>query len=241
MAEAEGEQRYLPPEPSGPEPDLGGPHRRAQEEAPPAPVQAQPGWPQPPPGYAPPPPGYPPPPQAGYGQPYGGWQPPPQGWQQQPPPPGWHGQAPWEQPPPAPQPWAWQPRPAVPDNGTAVAGFSLSAAAGGLLVVSGGLSSVISIICAALGIFYSRRGRARVDRGETPKHRGLAQAGYIIGIVSMVLAVLATIGWAVLISDEDFWDDLDRELNDPDGTETRLALTALRAGALILRAAASLL
>ena len=119
--------------------------------------------------------------------------------------------------------------------------YRLSAAAGGLLVVSGGLSSVISIICAALGIFYSRRGRARVDRGETPKHRGLAQAGYIIGIVSMVLAVLATIGWAVLISDEDFWDDLDRELDDPDGTETRLALTALRAGALILRAAASLL
>ena len=80
-----------------------------------------------------------------------------------------------------------------------------------------------------------------MDRGETPKHRGLAQAGVVIGIISVVLAVLATIGWIALFSDDDFWDDLEKELDESDGTETRLGLTALRFGALALRAAGSLL
>lgn len=241
MAEGDGEQRYLPPEPSGPEPDLDGPREQHQPQPQPVPGQPQPGWQQPPPGYGP---GYGPPP--GYGQAPPGWQQQPQGWQQQgwqqqQPPPGWHGQAPWEQPAAPPQPWGWQPRPSVPDNGTAVAGFSLSATAGGLLVMSAGLSSIISVICGALGIFYSRRGRDRVDRGETPKHRGLAQAGVVIGIISVVLGVLATIGWIALFSDDNFWDDLEKELDESDGTETSLGLTAVRVGALALRGAGSLL
>ena len=226
MPEGEGEQRFLPPEPSGPEPDLA---PKPTEERPP-PQYGQ--------GYAPP---------VGHAQPQGGWQQPPQqSWQQHPPPPGWAGQAPWENPPapPAQQPWAWQPQqPAVPDNGSAVAGFVLSLTAGGLLVISVGMSSVISIVCAGLGIFYSRRGRQRVERGETPKHGGLARAGHIIGIVSLVLAILATIGWILVVTDDNFWDELERELeeSDDDGTETSLGMTALRAGALILRGAATLL
>ena len=98
------------------------------------------------------------------------------------------------------QPWAWQPTaPSVPDNGSAVAGFVLSLVAAGLLLISVGLSSIVSIVCAALGIFYSRRGRQRVDRGETPKHGGLAQAGFVTGIVTLVLALLATAFWVVII------------------------------------------
>jgi hypothetical protein len=225
MAEGEGERRFLPPEPSGPEPDLA-PKPKAEE---PAPQYGQ--------GYAPP---------AGQGQSPGGWQQqPPQPWQGQPPP-GWAGQAPWENPPPAPPPqsWAWQPQaPPVPDNGAAVAGFVLSVTAGGLLIMSVGMSSVISIVCAGLGILYSRRGRERVERGETPKHRGLARAGYIIGIVSLVLAVLATIGWLLVVTDENFWDELERELeeSDDDGTETSVWPTAVRAASIFLRGAASLL
>ena len=111
-------------------------------------------------------------------------------------------------PPPPPQPvggqpqqaWAWQPAgPPVPDNGSAVAGFVLSLVAAGLLLISVGLSSIVSIVCAALGIFYSRRGKQRVDRGETPKHGGLAQAGFVTGIVTLVLALLATVFWVVFI------------------------------------------
>jgi hypothetical protein len=86
----------------------------------------------------------------------------------------------------------------VPDNGEAIAGFVLSLVSIGLLVISAGLSSIVSIGCAIPGIVCSRNGRKKVDAGETPKHRGLAQAGYIIGWVGLLLSVLATIGWILV-------------------------------------------
>lgn len=191
MAEGAGDERggFLPPEPAGPPPDLG-------EE----PAQPQPSPQAPPQGWQPP--GQAPQPGPGWQQPPAGWQPPPQGWQ--PPPPGW-------QPPPAgsqpqagwhtPQAqWGWQAQPKAPGNGQAVAGFILSLTALGLLVLSAGLSSIVSVGCAAFGISYSVAGRRRVDRGETPQHRGLAQAGFVIGITALVLALLATAGWILLIA-----------------------------------------
>jgi hypothetical protein len=205
------ERGFLPPEPAGPEPELGGrPPQAPQPQAPLAGAQPPgappPGAPPPPPGYGyPPPPGQAPPGQAppGYGHP-----PPPPG-QAYPPPPGY------SYPPGAPG-YAYPPQwgyaqQAVPDNGAAIAGFVLSLVAGGLVVLSGGLSSVISIACAIVGIVYSRKGKQRVDRGETPKHRGLAQAGFIIGWVSLSLAVLATIAWLIIlivaINDPSTFDD----------------------------------
>jgi hypothetical protein len=175
--------RFLPPEPSGPEPDLGDapPREPPPAPAPPPPQQQQQqqtyGYPPPPPGqegaYGPPPgQGYPPPPG------YGGYQAPPPGWGQ-------------------PPQWAWQPP--VPDNGQAVAGFVFSLVAVGLLVISAGLSSIISVGCAVTGIACSRNGKRKVARGETPKHRGLAQAGYIVGWVGLGLSILATAGWILLI------------------------------------------
>ena len=77
---------------------------------------------------------------------------------------------------PPPQQWGY-PQQSVPDNGQAVAGFVLSLVALGLLVISAGLSTIISIGCAIAGIVCSRNGKKKVEAGETPKHRGLAQAG----------------------------------------------------------------
>jgi hypothetical protein len=137
-----------------------------------------------------PPPPPPPPPQQTYGYP-----PPPPGYQQ--PPPGYGGyQAPppgWGQPPQ----WAWQPP--VPDNSQAVVGFVFSIVGVGLLVISFGLSSIVSIGCSITGIVCSRNGKRKVARGETPKHKGLAQAGYIVGWVGLVLSILATAGWILAI------------------------------------------
>lgn len=159
------------------------------------------------------------------------------GWNQPPPPP----QQGWQQPQP-PQPWAWQPTgPPVPDNGAAVTGFVLSLVAAGLLLISVGLSSIVSVVCSGLGIFYSRKGRQRVDRGETPKHRGLAQAGFITGIVTLVLSLLATVFWVVIIvlyaTDDEFRRDFDNEI---DGSGSGIE-TSVRAGALAIRSVAVLL
>jgi hypothetical protein len=153
------EQGFLPPEPPGPEPELGGR---------PAPATAVP--PPPPPGYA-----------------Y-----------------------------PAQQQWAY-PQQQVPDNGQAVAGFVFSLVSIGLLVVSAGLSTVVSLGCAIVGIVCSRNGKKKVDAGETPKHRGLAQAGFIIGWVSLVLSILATVGWALALAFAIADEGIDP---DPEGTSS---------------------
>lgn len=166
------------------------------------------------------------------------------------------GAAPQGYSPPAPAPsgGSWQQQPAgyggqpatvAPDNGDALAGVILSVSAAVLLVLSVGTSSIISIVCAALGIYYSRKGRARVDRGETPKHRGAAQAGFVTGIVTLVLSVLMTLFWiafAILYaSDEDFRQDLEDELDgddeSPGGFETsvRVGIMVARVIALVLR------
>ena len=83
----------------------------------------------------------------------------------------------------------------MPDNGQAVVGFVFSIVAVGLLVISFGLSSIVSVGCSITGIVCSRNGKRKVERGETPKHKGLAQAGYIVGWVGLALSILATAGW----------------------------------------------
>jgi hypothetical protein len=210
------EGRFLPPEPPGPEPELGGrpappPHQGPGQTGPP-PHQG-PGQPGPPPGQ---------------------WrqQQSAPDWQQQPAPPagGWYapsGQG-WQQPPS----WGY-PQPAAPENNHAVAGFVLSLVSLGLLVVSVGISTVISVACAIAGMVLGRKGMRRVDAGETPRHRGLGQAGFWIGVAALVLSLLATAAWlAVLIaaiSDEEFRDDLERDFDNSESitavvTMLRLAL-----------------
>jgi hypothetical protein len=151
-------------------------------------------------------------------------QPPPQpGWQQ--PPAGyWQPQQPWQ-----------QPGPQEPDNGPAVAGFVLSMIAAGLMVLSLLLLSFVCVVLAILGIVYSRRGKRKVEAGETRKHRGLAQAGYVTGLVTLVIAVPVTILEIVFLiayaSDEEFrediQDDWDQEFNNS-GLALRLAAPILR-------------
>ena len=132
---------FLPPDAGGLEPDLGG----GAPTPPAAPQpQAQGGWQAPQQAQS-----YPTP------QEQLGWSPPP--------PPGWQ-----PQPPPPQQPWAYQPRPATPDNGVAVAGFTLSVVAATLLLFSAGVSSIVSVVCAGLGIFYSLKGASGSIAGRLP-------------------------------------------------------------------------
>jgi hypothetical protein len=193
------EQReFLPPQPAGPEPELGG-------------------RPAPPPPAPPPPPSAPP-----------GWQQQPPGWQQQPPP-GW------QQPPPPG--WGYPPQPPQPDNGPAVAGFVLSLVSGGLLIVSFGLSTIVSLGCAIFGLVYSRKGKRKVEAGETTKNAGLANAGWIISIISLVLSVLATLVYIVLVialaTDDEFRDDFENEFDNSDSIRAFVRVAA-GAGRLLL-------
>ena len=207
---------FLPPRPSGPEPDLESPPPGAPQPT------ATPGSPQV--GYAPPAeheahaPDYAPP------QQQLGWGPPTQAG--------------------PPQPWTYAQSQPVPDNGAAVAGLSLSITAGALLLVSVGTSTIISIACAVLGIHYSRKGRERVDRGETPKHRGVAQAGYVTGIVTLGLSILCTVLWTLVVvlytSNDEFRQDLKDELEDRDGDSPGGFETSVQVGALVLRMLAML-
>jgi hypothetical protein len=172
----EGSRQFLPPQPAGPEPELGA-------------------RPAPPPPASPQAPSYAPPAQAA--------------------------------PPQYQQTWGYAQQPQA-DNGPAVAGFVLSIVSVALLILSAGLSSLISLGCSIFGIVYSRKGKKKVELGETTKNAGLAQAGFVVGIVSLCLAALATLIWiavlVALISDEEFRDDFEREF---DNSETIRAVVRI--------------
>jgi hypothetical protein len=161
------DQGFLPPQPPGPEPELG----------------------------------------SGAGQPPQAWQPPP---------------------PRYAQPWVYAPR--QPDNGPAVAGFVCSIVAAGLLLMTVFFSSIVSVVLAAVGIHFSRKGRQKVRRGETMKHQGLAQAGFVTGIVTLVIASLATLLIVLFIvvyaTDESFRHDFNNDPGNGSGG-IRSALTVL--------------
>lgn len=121
-------------------------------------------------------------------------------------------------PPPAYGPGAYglPPPPSAdePGNGEAVAALVLGICSLAFLLFSAGLSTIVSLICAVLGIIFGRRGKHNVESGQTRKHRGLAQAGYVTGIVGTALSVLATAFWIVIAivaeSDPDFDQDFQR-------------------------------
>ena len=88
-------------------------------------------------------------------------------------------------------------------------------------MITFGLSSIISLGCSITGVICSRNGKRKVDRAETPKHRGLAQAGFVIGWVGIALSILATAGWIVAIAAGALDDN---GSSDPQGFEISLAL-----------------
>jgi hypothetical protein len=164
------------------------------------------------------------------GQQGGQWLPPEGAGEQPPqqPPPGWYP----PQPPPGYYyPWAHlQPQPHEPGNGPAVAGFVLSLCGIALLVFTIGIFFIASLPCSILGIVFGRKGKRNVRAGETRKHEGLAQAGFIVGIVGTVLGVIAAAGWILLFAlDDEFVDDLDDPNRDFDfDTATAFVQTAAR-------------
>ncbi len=102
--------------------------------------------------------------------------------------------------PPPVQP-VWQSPAAVlePDNGAAVAGFVTSVVSAALLVMSFGFLGVLTLIASPFAIHYSRKGKRAVREGRTRKHAGLAQAGFVIGIIVLVLSLIAVVVAILLV------------------------------------------
>ncbi len=166
-------------------------------------------------------------------QPPGGGQPP-----QQPPPPPPHAPPPPEYPQQQqqPPPGYWQaprPQPQQPPNNDAVAGFTCGIIGASLLFFTAGLSTIVSLVLGIVAIPYSRKGNRNVEEGRTPKHKSLASAGYVIGIVTIVLSVLATVAWVLIFTLVD-WDEIDNSDDDPFDDEfqfqvaARVAVAAVR-------------
>jgi hypothetical protein len=201
--------RAEPPQGAPPSPPPQSAPRQAAPAPPPppaSPAQAQPGY-----GYAPP--GYPPPPQQPYGyaygqpyygQPYYQQQYPGQyaaGWQQQ----AWAPPGQWPQQPAYAHP-SYGPEP---DNDPAIASLTLALSGLGLLFFSFGFSAaVVSPAAGAFAIYYGRKGMQKVDKGETRRYRGAAKAGFIIGVVTVVLSIVAAAIWIIVIaSNPDVFDE----------------------------------
>ena len=97
-----------------------------------------------------------------------------------------------------------------------------------LLLFTGGLSSIVSLICSALGVFYGRRGKRNVDEGKTAKHLSLARAGVIVGIIGIVLSILATAAWTLLIIFADWSSDSSYDYNFDNSSIGPVIAIALR-------------
>src|SRR3954447_4929165 len=200
------DEGYLPPERSGPAPDVGGGQQPQQPQQPPQ---------QPPPPL--PPQQAPPPPPRAYSPPYGYGTPPP-------PPPGYPPQHPpgWQQPqyaPPPPAFYGYTPPPPQPGNGMAVGGLVTSAVSAFLCVMSAGIFAPLTLAGAIVGMVLSRKGKQKVEDGETAKHKDLAAGGWWVGIAALVLSVLSIIAWTVLIivaanSDSSSSNDFNNDFNN---------------------------
>jgi hypothetical protein len=137
-------------------------------------------------------------------------QPPPE-YPQQPAP----GYPPPAYPPPGYQQPGWQPpAPQQPPNNEAVAGFTCGIIGVSLLFFTAGLSTIVSLVLGIVAIPYARKGKRNVEEGRTLKHKSLASAGLVIGIVTVVMSVLATIGWILVFALVD-WDEIDDSDDDP--------------------------
>ena len=194
------------------------------------------GWlpPAPPGGGPASPPGGPPPEQQGqYAQQPPAWQ--HQGQyaqqqqQQQWPPPQQYGGSPYGQQ----SPWAstYYYSYAEPSNTPAVAGFIMSIASIGTLVMFFGLISPLTLCVSIASTIVSRNGSRKVERGETRKNADLAKWGYWLGVVGIVLSILAAAAWiALFASDPDVFDDTTpRDRGEPVSALIGVAGAAARA------------
>ena len=112
---------------------------------------------------------------------------------------GWQQQAPQQWPAPPPQ---WQPS-GPPQNTLAIVGLVCSITSAAALFVFApftlGISMIASGPLAIAGLVCGLIGRQKVDAGELATGRGMAQAAFVLGIISLVLHALAVVVGVILL------------------------------------------
>ena len=114
-------------------------------------------------------------------------------------------------------------------NGLALTALILGIIGIALLVVSLGILFLVTLPCSIGAWICAAQARSRIAVGEATTGRGQAQAGYILGIVGVVLGVMAMVGWIAAIAAGLDVDELRRELerqSNPDSVQA--VLTFLR-------------
>ncbi|MFH8975300.1 DUF4190 domain-containing protein [Streptomyces sp. NPDC017890] len=105
-----------------------------------------------------------------------------------------------------PQGYGWSGAPMPPQNGMGTAAMVLGILACCLFCMYG----VVSLVLGILAVVFGVKGRRRAERGEANNH-GQAQAGFVMGIVGIVLGIvviaLIAIGITAAINDESEYDD----------------------------------
>lgn len=96
-------------------------------------------------------------------------------------------------PGPAPGPAGPPPR-----NATAIAALALGVSGLACTLVFAGWLFFVAIPCSIMAWIFGVQGKRKVDQGEIATQRGMAQAGHVLGIVGVVLAILAIVFWVVL-------------------------------------------
>jgi hypothetical protein len=117
-----------------------------------------------------------------------------------------------------------------PRNTQALASLGIGLAGLALLVLSVGLSFLVSLPCAIIALMLGRQGRRRHEVEGIGGPRA-AHAGTILGIVGIVLCVVAAIGWIlVVVLDLNVGTDFGR--SDPSAPTELSTITSLVRGLL---------
>jgi hypothetical protein len=107
-------------------------------------------------------------------------------------------------------------------NGLALTALILGIIGVTLLLLTLGLGFLFTLPCSIAAWICAAQARARIAVGETTAGRGHAQAGYILGILGVVLGVMAMVGWIAAIASgldlEELRQDIERQTN-PDAVE----------------------
>jgi hypothetical protein len=91
-----------------------------------------------------------------------------------------------------------------------VAGFVLGVSSVAALVLFVGMAWPFTLVSSIVGIVFARKGKRAIAEHGPRKNDGLAQAGFIISIVAVVLSLLALAGCAAFVANGGF-DDLDNQ------------------------------